>query len=140
MTLDSFIKNVRNLNAKDLILKAAALRVEELADLNVEQMEQGLLSTGGNISPNYETEAYSQYKKSIGSKSSPTPDLKLTGDFHDGVFSKVSGDNIIFGSTDEKSSKLQLHYTKDIFGVTTGGLIETIDSDVVSIMDKEMTK
>lgn len=133
MTLDSFIHNVRSLNSKDLIVKAAKLTTDQLADLNVEQMDQGLLSTGNKIQPDY-SPSYEKYK---GFK---TPNLKDEGDFHDETYAKVIGSEIEFGSTDWKSNKLQIHYTKNIFGVTEKNFIETIDPELPEIIDNEITK
>lgn len=137
--VDDFIKRVNNLNAKDLIVKAASSNTEELADQNVINLDSGLLSTGKNISPKYETDAYANFKKSIGSKVSPTPNLKLTGDFHSGVFAKSQGDKIMFGSSDEKEGKLQDKYSADIFGVTQEQLISQIDSDIVKLIDLKLS-
>jgi len=136
--LDRFIKNARSLSAKKLIVEAAGPHTDELADLNVTNMEQGLMSNGKNISPEYQSSEYAEYKSSIGSISSPTPDLKLTGDFHEGVFAKISGENIEFGSTDEKESDLQRQYTDDIFGVQEDQLEEVIDETLVGIIDKKL--
>lgn len=140
MTLDSFISRVSNLSAEKLIAQAASLRKEELADLNVIQLSEGKLSTGQNISPNYESDDYAKFKKSIGSKSSPIPDLILTGAFTEGINVDIQGNRILFDSSDEKTNHLESKYSFDIFGVTDKNLIETLDADIAKIIDNEISE
>lgn len=138
MTLDSFINNVRNLDAKDLIIKAAALNTKELADLNRDNLSKGMLSSGEQTME-YASIGYTNYKASLGSVSVPNMDFKLTGSFHAGIDAKV-GNEIAFNSSDSKTSNLLSRFGNDLLGVTTENLIETTDSEIVKIMDKEMTK
>jgi hypothetical protein len=138
MTLDSFIKNVMNLDAKDLILKAAALNKKELADLNRANLSKGKLSSGDDTME-YKTIAYTNKKASMGSISVPKMDFKLTGDFHKGISVEV-GNEIVFNGADGKTSMLLNMYGDDLLGVQTDDLVRTTDSDIVKIMDKEMTK
>jgi len=138
MDLKTFIQNAKNLNAEDILVEAASLVTEELADQNVENRHNGLLSTGQNIAPNYETDVYSNFKKSIGSKSSPVPDLHVEGNFDEGQFAKVEGKKLIFGSTDEKDNKLKQQYTDKIHGVRDGDLIQITDPEIPRIIDKKL--
>lgn len=138
MTLKSFIQNVRNLNAKDLIVKAAALKTKELADLNRGNLSNGKLSSGDETME-YKSISYTNKKASMGSLSVPKMDFKYTGDFHKGINVKVDNE-IIFNGTNDKTSLLLKMYGDDLLGVTTSDLIQTTDPDIVNIMDKEMTK
>lgn len=133
MTIEEFISRVSNLNAKDLIIKAVSSRTEELADFNVENMDKGLLSTGKKIKPDY-SKGYAAFK---GFK---TPNLKLEGDFHSGVYSEIRGDKILFDSKDYKTSKLEKQYSADIFGVKSSQLIEVVDMELSDIIDNEIMK
>lgn len=139
MLIEDFILRVRNLDANKIIVEAASLNKEELADLNVLALEKGFLSTGERT-PTYENPDYAKYKKAIGSKSSPFIDLKLTGDFHAGFYVKEKSGKIEFGSTDEKESDLQRQYGKDIFGVNTEDFESQIDYDLVNIIDKTLMR
>lgn len=139
MHVEDFILRVKNLDANKIIVEAASLNETELADLNVLALEKGFMSTGEKM-VQYENADYARYKKAIGSKSSPYTDLKLTGDFHEGFYVKEKSGKIEFGSTDEKESKLQRQYGKDIFGVNTPDFESQIDSDVVNIIDKTLMK
>lgn len=140
MTIEDFILNANGLSAESIIFEAASKNTDELADLNVLQLESGLMSTGAKLRPEYSTTTYAKYKKSIGSKSSPTPDLKLTGAFHEAFYVKPENGKIKFGSNDSKEGKLQQDYGDDIFGVTTDNLINTIDPDIPDIIDKMLMK
>jgi hypothetical protein len=133
MTFDSFYKNVMALDAESLILEAAASREGELADANVENLENHKLSNGNPIKPDY-SPTYAEFK---GFK---VPDLEVTGDHHSGVFADVQGDGIVFDSTDWKSDKLTDKYTVDIYGTTERQLVEIIDADVVDLINKKITK
>lgn len=100
-----------------IISQAIARHDDEFIDLNTSQLEEGKLSTGQNISPNYVSNEYAQFKKAIGSKSSPVPDLKVEGNFYKNFYLKMSGKNIAIGSDDEKAAKLTREYTDNIYGI-----------------------
>jgi len=138
MTLDSFIRNVQNLNAKALILKAAALKKKELADLNRSNLSKGKLASGDDTME-YKSISYINEKVSIGSISVPNMDFKLIGSFHKGISVDV-GNEIVFNGADEKTSKLLQIYGDDLLTVQTDDLIKTTDPEIVKIMNKEMTK
>lgn len=89
----------------------------QVIDYNTAQLEEGKQSTGDNM-PLYASNSYAQFKKSIGSKSSPRTDLKVTGDFYSGFYVKKSGQNLIFGSSDSKATELEAKYGKDIYGIS----------------------
>jgi hypothetical protein len=93
---------------------------EELADLNVSQMDKGLLSTGSKIVPDY-SPGYAAFK------GFSTPNLKLEGDFHSGVFVERKGDRLLFDSKDSKTGKLEDKYTSDIFGIAPNNEQEWAD-------------
>lgn len=112
MELEKLYKNTVEVskNLKTLVAVSGEKNKEELADLNVAQMDEGILSTGSKIVPDY-SPGYAAYK---GFK---TPNLKDTGDFHSGVFMEAKGDRWLFDSTDEKTNKLETKYSSDIFGI-----------------------
>ena len=101
-------------------LKVDAIQDNEAAivDLNRGQMEVGLTIKGDAISPEYRLFSYASEKKKMGSRSPfGIPDLKLTGDFHEGMFLEVDDRQYFIGSSDEKAGALAAKY-KDIFGLT----------------------
>jgi hypothetical protein len=138
MTLDSFIRNVQNLNAKDLILKAAALKKKELADLNRSNLSKGKLASGDDTME-YKSILYTNKKAVMGSISVPNMDFKLRGGFHKGISVDVRNE-IVFNGADEKTARLLQMYGDDLLTVQTSDLIKATDPGIVKIMNKEMTK
>lgn len=106
-------------NLESIVLESAMESKETIADLQVQQMEEGKTEKGSSIVPKYQSESYAKAKKAIGAKPAKfTPDLKLTGDFHSGVYAKLEKNYIVTDSTDNKTGELTDKY-KDIWGLTT---------------------
>lgn len=105
-------------NFDNIILEAAMESKETIADLQVEQLEEGKTEKGTNIIPEYQSESYASAKKAIGAKPPKfTPDLKLTGDFHRGIYAKLEKNYIVTDSTDDKTGMLTEKYP-DIWGLS----------------------
>lgn len=133
MTLDDLIQRVNSLNPSQLVVQAAALREEELADLNVANLEKGIRSDGSKITPEY-SPSYAAFK---GFK---TPNLKLEGDFHSGIFfdADKTTEVIKTGSTDWKEDKLREKYGNEILGVSDSQLMGEIDDELPELIDKAL--
>lgn len=110
-----------------------------IADLNVKQLEDGKRVDGKSIVPEYQSDIYAKSKKSIGAKPTiGTPDLKLTGSFHSGIYASKKGNEYIYTySTDSKADKLNSKY-RMIFGLTTESIKE-LKPDVHSELYKRIT-
>jgi len=68
-------------------------------------------------------------------------DLFETGDFLKGVFAKVQGQTILFGSTDSKTREvLKNLLSKDIFGLSDADLNNLIVSDIRPFLQKIINK
>lgn len=122
---------VRNLNkvAKNAINENLSV----MADMNREQLTFGYNTEGGAVGL-YRSEAYARLKKSIGSRSPfGTVDLKLTGDFHSGIFASRRGDDLIFGSTDGKTADLVSRYGP-ILGLTKESQTDVTDNYIFPII------
>lgn len=93
--------------------------IEETApqfkDANREQMNAGLTAEGDAIFPPYAPLTVAIKRM----KGQPTDrvTLKDTGDFYRGFSVIVTADQVLTGSTDEKSAKLQAKYGEAIFGL-----------------------
>ncbi|MCK5607925.1 hypothetical protein KAR91_38955 [Candidatus Pacearchaeota archaeon] len=94
---------------------------EQLLDLNRSQLIIGQKSDGQAITPRY-TPAYAKRKK--GSKSSPTPDLLVSGKFYKSFDAQVKKRTIEIEGT-AKTSKgfdysahLEKRYSSEIYGLT----------------------
>lgn len=57
--------------------------------------------------------------------------LKQTGDFYDGFFAKISGDDLITGSTDSKSADLHREWGKSITSLTKENTAKWAREDVL---------
>lgn len=102
----------------------------EIIDANVAQLEIGQDALG-NLLDEYASDAYAQFKKSMGSKAPMgVPDLKLEGDFHSGFILKRDGDMFFITSTDEKKDRLRDKYGEDIFGLSAES-ITTLKPDIL---------
>ena len=114
----------------------------EIIDFNLEQLEEGILSTGQKTKK-YQTREYTDFKRSIGSKSVPNADLKVEGDFYDGFEIDFLDNRIIIGSNDEKAGKLERQYTVDIYGLTDktkAEIIELIADELINKFINEFTR
>ena len=93
---------------------------KQLLDLNRSQLIIGQKSDGQAITPKYSTN-YAKRKK--GSRSSPTPDLKVTGKFYRSFQTKLTEKQIeIEGTRESKgfdvAEHLEKRYSEDIYGLT----------------------
>lgn len=90
---------------------------EIFADLITGQLEQGIKGDGENLKT-YASAEYAAFKRSIGSKSSPVTDLKLTGAYHRSIMLEASKDKAAIVSTDNKDEELSLKYGDEIKQLT----------------------
>lgn len=124
-------------NLKQQAYKAIDNNLSTMADLNVAQMEKGLNSDGTEIG-SYVSEPYARFKKAIGSIAPfGVVDLKFEGNLHSRTFAKRNGDNLVFGSTDEKTKQLKEKYDSngEIFGLTKDNQIEVTDQILAETFD-----
>ena len=66
--------------------------------------------------------------------------LKDTGSFHDGFFGNISGDNIITGSSDSKSSQLHNDWGKSISSMTKENAARYARGDVLPVLQDSTKK
>lgn len=110
-------------NLKVSVAVAAEKNKEELADLNVSQMEKGIGGDGKKIKPDY-SPSYASFK---GFK---TPDLKVTGDYHSSISVDRKGERLLFFSDDAGSDKvnfLESHYDNNQYGIAPQNEQEAVD-------------
>ncbi len=95
---------------------------EEILDLNIAQLDEGVDSLG-NLLMEYASEEYAQFKKALGSKAPfGIPDLKLEGDFREGFVLITEGNEFRIDSTDEKAGELAFKYGQEIYGLNEKSL------------------
>jgi len=113
MDLAKFSSNLKSINPWKLLFPILKKVLPEIADTNRVQLERGELSTG-ELMPEYKQEWYKEMKESLSTYKAPSgiPDLRVEGDFYDGLYADLDDNGIEFGSTDEKESKLEAMYTE----------------------------
>jgi hypothetical protein len=126
----------------NIMIEAAISNKEEIADLNISQLEKGITSKGTMIEPEYANEDYARLKKAMGSRAPKgTPDLKFEGDFYSGFFVERKGDQLLVDSSDEKSFALETKY-EGIFGIApenSENLTDIIIEDIKERVLDEIT-
>ena len=123
--MDELIKlhnNINNfVNNWDSLIHEFIMSFEpDFIDMVQDQLSKGQGGDGNNLE-SYSSDVYAKFKQSIGSLSSPIADLKLTGDFYEGM---IMNDDFVIFSTDSKDKMLH-----QMFG-----------DDITEVQDKNMAK
>jgi hypothetical protein len=107
------LENLDFLNVSNVVIGIMEANENVMAELNREQLREGLNSEGGLIGD------YKAYRNAVYAfekyRMNPAPglgnpDLNLTGDHYNAMYAKVQGRNYEQGSTDEKSRDLERKY------------------------------
>lgn len=112
MELEKLYRNTISVskNLDNSVANAAVKNSKELADINRDQLSEGLLSSGDSTD-DYASISYANFKSSIGSKSVPKMDFKLRGAYHKSINVKKTG----FTSTDPNN--LEQRFGDDLLGI-----------------------
>jgi len=139
MPFERLLNNVRQVQSilPNIVTEAMMEAEAEIIDLNTSQLEEGKLSTGANVYPDYAIPEYAKFKKSRGSKAPPgVPDLKLEGGFYGGFdISKVS-EGLLIESKDPKAPKLEFDYGSDIYGLTDNNKTKVVEVILQTVQNK----
>ncbi len=105
--LFELMDRARSMDGVAIAAQAIENKKETLLDLNKEQLLHGKNNEGSTLGK-YKNNRYAAKKNSL----NPLPGLgikdhKLTGSYYKGIFAKIEGGKIIFGSTDEKAKYLE---------------------------------
>lgn len=141
MELERLYKNVQEIskNLQTLTAIASGKNKEELADLNVSQMEKGIGGDGNKIIPDYSPN-YAAFK---GFK---TPDLKVTGDYHSSIEVEIKNKKTLYTSSDAGSDKVRWlddYYDNMQYGIAPQNEQEAadyIEPDLFEEINKELKK
>lgn len=116
-------ESIRSINLNDIAARSIEDNRESIADMNAAQMAQGLRADGSEILPYYADLTISMKKKRSGlSGVFDHVTLYNTGAHYAGLYAEVKGDEIEYGSRDEKSAVLQKKYNTakgSIYGLST---------------------
>lgn len=126
------LKNrIKAINLDGIAERALQVNQAEIADLNREQLQQGITSTGGYL-PDYSPASVNMY----GKESGPIK-LKETGDYYEGFAPRFEDKTFNIESTDWKTKMLEDRYKRygNPVGLTDesiGDLSQIILADVQS--------
>ena len=99
-TFDSFYSKWKKINFEQTKVEAVEESEEAMLEIIKDQLRDG--RKGDGRMPEYSTERYVDYKRSLTSyKSNPRADLFVKGDIHDSIKLKVSGMKYSFISNNE---------------------------------------
>lgn len=121
----------KTINLDGIAERALQANQAEISDLNREQLQQGITSTGGYL-PDYSPVSVNMYGKPSG-----PIQLKETGDYYEGIVPVFEDKSFDLAGTDWKTDMLEKRYGKygDPVGLTdesVGELAQIILPDVQS--------
>ena len=109
--------NLRSISPIGIVQDIVMSDGDLIVELQKEQLTQGKDATGEDIAPSYYSDAYAEMKQELNSQPDfGTPDLRLTGDFHNGFY--LDHDTLQVTSSDAKTPSLIEKYGKNIFGLS----------------------
>jgi len=119
----------------DALEKTKEIALDLIADDQL--FDKGIDGAGKKLKP-YQSVAYAEFKATLNPKK--VTDLRLTGDFLDGLFGDVIGDNIITDSTDQKADLLDNKYGLDHLSTTKENAAKYARGDVLPILQNSTKK
>lgn len=144
-TIAEVVANVNKLDLTKEAMRSVVTHKEDIADLNRDQLLDGLTFEGKKIAPEYRSPSYARQKN----RRNPMPgygipDLYKTGRFHEGIkVDVVDKDKFDQNSTDSKNSMLKGKYP-NIMGISEDSKSELIGpkgfEDTLLTNVKEVTK
>jgi hypothetical protein len=138
-TIKTLYQKLEALDTDQVIVNSLEQTKEEIANLNVEQMNKGFNSKGEKIGA-YRNELYAEEKHRMNPLPGfGVPDLRLTGAFYGGTTVKVSGQTLMIDSSDSKSIELQEKYGKEIFGLSGVYKREYLNESLGPVFRKSIT-
>lgn len=118
MTIIELAANLKKVNLTKIYKECIKELEAEIIDLNHSQLEVGKDSNSALL-PEYQDQIhYKQFKQSIGSKSGGHYDFKVEGDFLEGFYGELTGENFKIDSKDSKRDRLVDLTSIYIFGLT----------------------
>lgn len=111
-TILTVLRRVEAVDTDKICVESVQESKEVLADLNAEQINSGIRSDG-TLMPDYSFRSVFQYGKQPG----PIR-LRETGAWQAGLYVKVEGNKVVFGSSDSKDQQLVDRYGPEIEGLS----------------------
>lgn len=136
MFLKTLHRNTESLDVEKLFAEVVKENDAYIVDLNTSQLEIGKDSNNEPLH-DYSSRPYAEWKMELGSKAPfMTPNLKVTGEFHEGFTAKSEDGNVFITSTDWKTGKLKGMYGDDIFGLTDDSKKDLKTITLPTLLDK----
>lgn len=117
MELEKLGKKAKTINIDQIALKNAKANSGLISDLNRQQLTVGENSKGQDVGQ-YTTARYASFKKRIGSQAPVgVPDLKVSGNLYEKIFTEVSPQTITINTKAEYGKYNEKRYGKEIFNL-----------------------
>lgn len=139
LTISSLSEKFKALNTDKVIDESLDETRDPFEKLNIDQMKRGFRKDGKQIVPDYINTDYAKKKQRMNPLPKfGTPDLHLTGSFHDQLNAIAEGEVIKIFSNDEKGPELENKY-KDIFGLGNNFKKKYLDENLGPTVQKKIT-
>jgi hypothetical protein len=124
--------NLEGMNIHAIAMDALKMNTDVMADLNAEQMAQGIRATGSEIKPAYHPLTVEIKRTEKTGLAAVTDHVTLydTGSHYRQLYAEVKGDEIEYGSRDSKSEKLENKYGRTIYGLTEDSREELVQGSL----------
>jgi len=135
------LKNISELNIKDLCIETAKDNEDEMVKLNEDQLAAGLRANDTDIEPLYRpyTIFIKETQKTGLASVTDVVTLFDTGAHYAGLYAEVKGSIIEYGSKDSKSADLQEKYGK-IYGLNTDSRDVLIEEHIEPDLHRKVEK
>jgi hypothetical protein len=130
ITIAELIRRISSVNLRTLTVESIDDTKEDIVVKQREQLFDGKLSTGEDITPSYlddpyfkskeSAQRYSDWKDKITpnpKRKKGTPNLFINGYYHNNIYVKVGKDEIVYDSDADFSDKVEQKYSKKILGL-----------------------
>lgn len=126
--LEDLIHRLKTIPYEQIGLEAMRETKSVAVDLNLAQLQNGLLADGTVISPDYFNPEYASLKASMNPLAGfGTPDLNFTGAFYSHIEAEDTATGIQLFSLDIKTGALVLKYGPNIIGLSVASRREYLN-------------
>lgn len=126
------LDRIQSMNITEVASQSVAECSELIVEKNRQQLLEGKLSTGQDITPTYfddpyfksreSAERYSNWKDKITpnpKRKKGTPNLFIIGTYHNSIELEVINNEMIYSSTFIKAQAIETKFSENIYGLTT---------------------
>ena len=138
-TFGELLENINQMDLEEISRRSLDQTIDRIADLNREQLKQGITSTGGRLRP-YRSRNYAIVKNQMNPLPGlGNPDFLVTGAFHAKIQAERFGDTIGVHSYDQKAESLEARDGADkIYGLIPENHNLYVEEDLTPVYLKEV--